>query len=180
MVGNVQNPHSHCAHMQQESLDIGGGAESLPAKPEQLRDTLQDEVTTPSSVAEHQDDNPSGGHAECETEIGAEAGVRAPTRQGSRQRTSRQSKKVEGTPKRMRMTEVEKLKTNLHETKGQRVLRWSKEKVDKVADPTSKGGNDSEQNMNKTKRKTAKRTTTNKSLHETEELGGRHCQTFGI
>lgn len=94
------------------------GAESLPAKPEKLRDTLQDEVKAPSSVAEHQDDNPYGGHAKCETLIGAKAGARAPTRQGSRQRTSRQSNKVEGTPKRMRMTEVEKLKTNLHETKG--------------------------------------------------------------
>ena len=35
-----------------------------------------------------------------------------------------------------------------------------KERVDKVADPTSKGGNDTEQNMNKMKRKSAKRTST--------------------
>lgn len=152
-------------------MDIGGGAESAPAKQEQFRDTVHDEVKGPSTVVEEQGDNPGGDHADCETLRGAEAGVRAPRRQGSRQRTSKPSKKVEGTPKRMRMTEVEKLKTDLEEPKGQRVLRWSKERVDKVVDPTCKGGNDSEENMNKMKRKSAKRTTTTeKSPQETEEF----------
>jgi hypothetical protein len=146
-------------------------AESPHAKQQHLRDTLDDDVKGTSTVIEEQVDNPGRGHADGETVIGAEAGVRAPTRQGTRQRTSKPSKKVEGTPKRMRMTEVERLKTDLQEPKGQKALRWNKERVDKVADPTSKGGNESEQHVNKMKSRSAKRTTTtDKSPHEIEEF----------
>ena len=69
------------------------------------------------TLVQEQVDNPGGGPPDCGTVIGAEARGRVATCQGSRQRTSKSAQKGEGTPKRMCMTEVEKLKTNLHEPK---------------------------------------------------------------
>ena len=63
----------------------------------------------------------------------------------------------------MRMTEVEKLKKDLEGAKKQRVLWGSKEKVEKVADPNSKGGYDTQQNMKGKRKRTKKTTTTEKN-----------------
>ena len=68
------------------------------------------------------------------------------------------------------MTEVEKLRIELDSPKMQRVLRGNKDRVEKVADPTSKGGNDNTKTTHKVKRKCSKRrTTAEKVVNEATE-----------
>ena len=155
--------------MQQESQDVGGTS-SAPAKPEQGNDTLQYLVNAFDTVVQEQANNLAGGALESGAVIGTHVGGCAAPRQGSRPRTTKQAKKGEGTPKKMRMTEVEKLRIELDSPKMQRVLRGNKDRVEKVADPTSKGGNDNTKTTHKVKRKCSKRrTTAEKVVNEATE-----------
>jgi hypothetical protein len=93
--------------------------------------------------------NPAGGTPDCGTVTVAESGGRAPVVYSTRNlRASKPAKEDTRTQKKMRLTEVEKLKKDQDDTKKQRALRGSKEKAEK-----SKEANiDSQQNA-KGKRK---------------------------
>ena len=115
--------------------------------------------------------------------IVAEAGGYALASQASRQKTPRLAKEKEGTHKRMHMTEVEKLKKDLDDPKKQRVLWGSKEKVEKVANPNSKGGNDTQQNMKGKRKRTKKTTTTEKNIENDSNINataGQHVSTMSL
>jgi hypothetical protein len=156
--------------MHQESQDVGRTS-SAPTKPEQGKDTLHADVKGSDTLVEEQANNLEGVPPESRIVIGTQVGGRAAPRQVGRPRTTKPSKAGEGTPKKIRMTEVEKLKTELDSPKKQRVLRGNKNKVEKVGDPTNKGGNDSTETTHKVKRKCSKRTTTvEKVVHEAEEF----------
>ena len=68
------------------------------------------------------------------------------------------------------MTKVEKVKKDLDDSRKKRVLWGSKEKVEKVADPNSKGGNNTQQNMKEKRKRTKKKTTTQKNTENDNNI----------
>ena len=92
-------------------------AESQPAKPNKVGDIPDSDVKGSHTSGKEQADNPGGGLPDYGTVIVAEARGHAPAGQASHQKTHRLAKEKEGTHKRMRMTEVEKLKKDLDDLK---------------------------------------------------------------
>ena len=95
----------------------------------------------------------------------------------------RLAKEGEGTHKILRMTEMEKLKKDLDDPKKQRVLWGSKEKVEKVANPNSKGDNNTQQNMKEKRKRTKKRTTTEKNTENDSNVNasaGEHVSAISL
>ena len=132
----------------QLGLQQAGECESQPADPEKAEDI--------PAVGDVKDSHPSGtlsnlagGTPDCGTVTVAESGGRAPIVYSTRNlRASKPAKEDTRTQKRMRLTEVEKLKKDHDDTKKQRAVRGSKAQPEK-----SKEANiDSQQNA-KGKRK---------------------------
>ena len=135
------------------------------------------------TLEKEQADNLGGGPPDCGTVIMAEAGGHALAGQTSHQKTPRMAKEGEGTHKRMRMIEVEKLKKDLEDPKKQRVLQGSKEKVEKVADLNNKGGNDTQQNIKGKRKRTKKTTTTEKNTKNDSNVNatvGEHVSAISL
>ena len=132
----------------QLGLQQVGECESQPADPEKA-----EEIPAVGDVKDSHpsgtSSNPTGGTPDCGTVTVAESGGRAPIVYSTRNlRASKPAKEDTRTQKRMRLTEVEKLKKDHDDTKKQRAVRGSKAQPEK-----SKEANiDSQQNA-KGKRK---------------------------
>jgi hypothetical protein len=132
----------------QLGLQQVGECESQPADPEKAEETPavgNEKDSYPTGTSS----NPAGVTPDCGTVTVAESGGRAPIVYSSRNlRASKPAKDDTRTQKRMRLTEVEKLKKDHDEIKKQRAVRGSKAQLEK-----SKEANiDSQQNA-KGKRK---------------------------
>ena len=137
-----------CCLCTQQGLQQAGECESQPADPDKAED-IPAVGDVKDSHPSGNSSNPAGGTPDCGTVTVAESGERAPVVYSTRNlRASKPAKEDTRTQKKMRLTEVEKLKKDQDDTKKQRALRGSKEKAEK-----SKEANiDSQQNA-KGKRK---------------------------
>ena len=153
-----------------------GEAESQPTEPDKAGDISNGDMKESHTSGKKKANNLGRGLLDCITMIVVEAQGRAPAAQASCHKIPRLAKEGEGIHKRMCMTEVEKLKKVLDDPKKQRVLRGSKEKVEKVADPNNKEGKDTQQNMKGTRKNSKKTITIEKNTENNSNINVTTCQ----
>jgi hypothetical protein len=126
-----------CCLCTQQGLHQAGESESQPADLDKIEDVPAAgdvKESHPSQIAS----NPGGGILECGTVAVEESGGRATVVYSTRNlRASKLAKEDTRTLKKMRLTEVEKLKKDHDDTKSQRVLRGGKEKAEKSKEPNT-------------------------------------------
>ena len=134
-------------------IQEGGEWKSPAADPEEgdgflTGDDVQDLQTAATS------NNPAEGTPDCVVMTVGDSTIRASAAYSSRTlRTPKPTKEDIRAQKKMRMTEVEKLKKENEKPKKHRSLRGSKEEAEKVADTKNKDSNISSQQNAKGKKK---------------------------
>ena len=122
----------------QQGLQQATECESTPVDPDKAEDVPAAGDVKETQIMSQILGNPAGGNLECGPVTVEESGVRATVVYTTRSlRASKPAKEDTRTTKKMRVSEVEKLKKDNDDTKKQRAPRGSKEKAEKSKEANS-------------------------------------------